>query len=512
MKNTKLYLLLLLPAGLILLAAGIRAVRLPQKLSEENSAETQEAGAIQDRPASQEAGAIRGRTASQEAGSLEIVKAPYGFQKKGGQYLLDCAEDIYQLAELVNSGQEVEEGIPAADASYRLLNDITLSHKLKTDFSGIGTEEHPFHGVIDGDGHTLAGNFFADCEEEYRYVMACGDGVAVNLRVDNLFKERCGWHKGREPENDYFPKLLEAPFTVDMSSGYGQLYAIISDQAECDGLVNFLKHEFQTGSLYLTVGGASIDTAELAQYIFGCQNYEIKVDWAADTQASAEGFLSHLYEFKTPAGILAVVEGEPLAGFHKQWVKGLACASFFFQGWDEFGIEAPPVLVAVWGEWAEGQKVCQLIPVSAPEYMMQERYHMEALDVNFDGWKDLMICMGTSGGSGGSWTNYRSAVWDPAKKEFAFFPSMPEQITFFDRAGKRIIHSSRCGAGDETVIAYEIIEGEYRETRRLELVSWEEPSILYYFENGELTEEIPVSGDEVTDLFPDMDYWYWPRG
>lgn len=446
---------------------------------------------------------------------MKIREGPYGLKKKGRQYLIDRAEDIYTLAELVNSGKEIEEGVLAAEASYRLLNDITLTHRLETDFTGIGTKEHPFNGVLDGDGHSLEGNFFADNKYEGDYIITYGDGVILNLTVNNLFKKHT-----KEPdentEDSLFYKLLHVSFTVDMISQTGELHVIISDQPGCDELLEFLKHEFQEGCLYLTIVEASLDTAELADYIFGSEQYEIQIDWGTDLDGkqidrpfSAEGFLSYLYKMRLPEDAGKAIGKETLLSFRRQRVNGLNCSTFLFEGWDEWGSTSPPVLILAEGNWEDKENMCQLITVSAPEYIMSEHYNIDAEDTNFDGFDDLMIRMGTSGGSGGNWTNYRSAIWNPDRKEFSFFSSMPEQITLFDPEEKRIIHEAMCGAGDETVIEYKVIEGEYIETRRLNWESWSyKPAVLYYYEYGSLVHEMSVNDfDDVIEQFPDMDFW-----
>lgn len=49
------------------------------------------------------------------------------FDKDGGVYLIQSAQDMRTLALLVNGNKEVEPGVPAHNASYRLTRDIDLS-------------------------------------------------------------------------------------------------------------------------------------------------------------------------------------------------------------------------------------------------------------------------------------------------------------------------------------------------------------------------------------------------
>ncbi len=49
------------------------------------------------------------------------------FEKDGKVYLIQSAEDMRTLALLVNNNKEVEPGVAAHNASYRLTRDIDLS-------------------------------------------------------------------------------------------------------------------------------------------------------------------------------------------------------------------------------------------------------------------------------------------------------------------------------------------------------------------------------------------------
>lgn len=100
------------------------------------------------------------------------------FEKDGGVYLIQSAQDMRTLALLVNNNKEVEPGVPANIASYRLTRDIDLSayctgdqgwepigyRKLydesfsKTDADGLyWTDAGYFNGTFDGDSHVVTG-------------------------------------------------------------------------------------------------------------------------------------------------------------------------------------------------------------------------------------------------------------------------------------------------------------------------------------------------------------------
>lgn len=90
------------------------------------------------------------------------------FEKDGGVYLIQSAEDMRTLALLVNEGKEVEPGVAAHNASYRLTRDIDLSPYCTGEEGwepigcGCGEEENEtcvreFNGTFDGGNHVVTG-------------------------------------------------------------------------------------------------------------------------------------------------------------------------------------------------------------------------------------------------------------------------------------------------------------------------------------------------------------------
>lgn len=77
-----------------------------------------------------------------------------------GYYKITNAGNLCWFASLVVGGAESGGGDPVPNAKAYLVNDIdmsTLADRLKRTWSGIGTKEIPFTGVLDGNGHTIAG-------------------------------------------------------------------------------------------------------------------------------------------------------------------------------------------------------------------------------------------------------------------------------------------------------------------------------------------------------------------
>lgn len=96
------------------------------------------------------------------------------FEKDGGVYLIQSAEDMRMLALLVNEGKEVEPGVAAHNASYRLTRDIDISAYC-TGYGwtpiGCGREEgeegtyvREFNGTFDGGNHVVTG-LYINCPD-----------------------------------------------------------------------------------------------------------------------------------------------------------------------------------------------------------------------------------------------------------------------------------------------------------------------------------------------------------
>ncbi|MDE7233235.1 MAG: hypothetical protein K2N37_09215, partial [Lachnospiraceae bacterium] len=78
------------------------------------------------------------------AASMEESKLESGFVKKGSIYLIDDYRQLWTLRQMIAEGTEIEPGVSAASASYRLRNDIDfLSRYDPVPVFSIGTEERP---------------------------------------------------------------------------------------------------------------------------------------------------------------------------------------------------------------------------------------------------------------------------------------------------------------------------------------------------------------------------------
>ncbi len=143
------------------------------------------------------------------------------FEKDGEIYLIQSAQDMRTLALLVNGNKEVEPGVPANIASYRLTRDIDLSAYCrkdqgwvpigyrdlfsesfsKSDADGLyWTEAGYFNGTFDGDNHVITGLYINRPGE-------IGQGL-FGLRADLMHEElEPGSEEYRRRENTVIRNL-----------------------------------------------------------------------------------------------------------------------------------------------------------------------------------------------------------------------------------------------------------------------------------------------------------------
>lgn len=440
---------------------------------------------------------------TEELQDVEWKETESGLYKKGGQYLIRHAGDLMLLAELVKEGREVEPGISAAKASYRLTADIELDiyYTQENEYAVVGSKERPFQGLVDGEGHYISGYFLDIQQEDWRYLFECREGSVVNLSVYNDLENHL--------DCDMIKALQKEPFTVDPASSSTILKLTVENQEQCDALVEFLTEYYPKGSLEVTLTGEDFDTTQLARLIYGREDSESTVDvkWDSDEMPysglpeSMKGFqvlLSERIIQETPAKMPAIeieIDNTPaFTCFRKENVENLTCYSYYNE---RLGYRSEPknFYVYVEGTWnaVTETRVRQFLILPASEFLSSTWHYIETEDLNFDGIGDLMIHMGTSYGSGGSWGNYRGAVWNVQKAEFEYMPSLPEQISFFDRENEQIILQSRCGAGDIFVESFQVVHNEYKEAGDLKK-----------------TERL-AEFEEVYELYPEFS-GYWPKG
>ncbi len=407
-----------------------------------------------------------------------------GFIKKGGVYLIEDEYQMGVLARVIAHGGEIETGVRAAEASYRLQNNIIL-----TDWFTLGTNEYAFNGRFDGDNHSVTGKF-ASKEKGPASFMILGEQAKVeNLQVQNNMnilsdvKIRCK----NSPELERlinnlveFPECRPKIYLQDYDLDTTKLAYILKrnwDNNESNGChleVKFLPEESRNNVKPKSMEPfIALPGNEMRRYI----------------QKELEDADSFLYFIRL------------------EEVEDLKCCTFVIkkQEWEQYH-------VLLEGSW-DGKEV-PLQHLVIPWYEMTSDsfgdYHIQKEDINFDGKNDLLIHAGSNWGSGGSWGNYRGIIWNGA--EFEYYPSFPPQLVYLEFHKRQMISCGQCGVFNQYVLVYEVVDGKYELTKKLEYqidANGDGKDLLYYYEMGSLVREHVIENgyDEVKELYPDLDYW-----
>ena len=106
--------------------------------------------------------------------------------KDGDAYLISSAEDLCNLAEYVNAGNDCDEKI------FKLANDIDLSSV--ENFTPIGNYDNPFVGTFDGDGKIISNLKIVG--ENYVGLFGCNAGKIKNLNLSKVEIKACNFIGG----------------------------------------------------------------------------------------------------------------------------------------------------------------------------------------------------------------------------------------------------------------------------------------------------------------------------
>lgn len=453
-----------------------------------------------------------------KATSMEEHETETGFFKKGGVYLIDTGEQLWTLRRMVAEDTEIEPGIPAASASYRLRNDLYLNTE---NWFCIGTQESPFCGSFDGDGHCITGNFpnyrrgnpYLLTEEE---IEQADQLTALFHNIDSAKAEN-----------------IEIVFDPAES-----MHIAISAPWECTELEAHLPNLFER-SIHLEIRTWNLDVRKAAEALRTywerneknagtCVSIVYTPDSLWDSPANLEQYIPNLHTALTTlagAEYTRIIEDAMAQENGYLWfvrlerIDGLTCCIFEIDEPDEYGyVVNDNYYIILEGSW-EGKKVarqCLSIPYTEGNWWSIGTcpyFQLESVDLNFDGKQDLLIHEGGSGGSGGSWKHYRAIVWEEDTTQFSFYPSFPASCVSLEFDRQRVVNHYRSGASYECVEVYGVVDGEYVCTRKLVLQSKlqgnEYVDELLYYEMDKLVETHMLSGDwcEKVNLYPDMDYW-----
>lgn len=431
--------------------------------------------------------------------SMEEYTTETGFAKKGGVYLIDNCSQLESMSQMIKEGAEIEPGVAAAEASYRLRNDLDVK-----DWFAVGTENMPFCGKFDGDGHSITGQLPGDDHAQSDLFRLGEYGQIENLEIHNF------------------------------KSVSGEVSVTVSDEEECLEMEKNLTI-FPDCKVRLSIKAWNLDTQKIAdelreRYVRNRkqENYFVSVFFdPGDGEGESEktsGTENAMAPFCMLAGedwgkIIeeAMEQEEGYLRFIKlERIGGLSCCTFEIgeleSGYRRIGEGYHMILE---GEWEERQIPMQhlFIPYTEMEmYALGSLFYIETVDINYDGKQDLLIHEGASGGSGGSWENYRAIVWKEETGQFEYYPSFPEQLFSLEFDRQRVVSRGRLGACLEYVIVYGVVNGEYVCTEELiwEHEYSEDKSTLSYYKMGKLVQTHIVTGmeqEEWWQIYPDLDYW-----
>ena len=429
------------------------------------------------------------------AESLDIKETETGFRKKAGVYLIESEAQIYKLEEMIENGKEIEEGVYAANASYRLTEDISI----REDWVRIGNSQRTFHGIFDGDGHGINGCFPGRSKvgAVQDFLVLGENAKVVNLSIRNTIGIR------------------------------ESLYLSVKSEEEAEYVKEKIK-DFEEYNLQITVEDMGVETESLIKgFKEFCESSKEHGKWCcirvSEWNQGSGTMPKSLKSLEGLAEKMDIGKEEYISFWYQKRLDDLTVQIVqCYDGENEDDYWEYDVFLE--GTW-EGKMVNQhlIIPITDMGSLLHEEFNgVSCEDINFDGKSDLLIEEGYSDGSGGSWKNIRGITWNSEREEFEFFISLPEQVTCLDFDSERLIVSVRCGWDYEQVTEYKVVNGEYVKARELTKESEmhtddegnsEVGTYLNYYVMGEkvqshlLPEDYRERQDMISELYPDLDYF-----
>lgn len=424
--------------------------------------------------------------------SLKIEETESGLRKKGNVYLISDQSDMSLISNLIKKNEKIEPGVLAAEASYRLCKSFELP-----DWFYFGTVDTPFKGTFDGDGHNLWGNFASEAgfgTECFMYL----DSSAV---VENLEVKNRTYNNLRISVSD-MEDVKPLINNLNAFPGYSITLKIETEYTDMSKLAACLKGYWEKGEK------RNGNYLEISFYPY--KQTPEKTDFLIDFESlfgeEAEQIIRKELEYDASSDDLdsRAQNSQMLSFLRAEQVEDLSILSFAIKGQEEK--EYHLILQGLW----EGKEInLQHLVIPSTQFCTSifGNYYIRSQDINYDGKEDLLIHEGGSGGSGGSWDNYRGVIW--VGEEFIWYPSFPEQLNFLEFYRKRLIASGQCGAPEQWINVYEVVDGEYVLSKELWFICVNGEETLYYYEMGKLVKEHDITGgyEEVKELYPDLYYW-----
>lgn len=120
----------------------------------------------------------------------------YNHPKSANEYVLSSVKDLREFANLVNgTASGVDEAVDFQDKTVKIATGVNTLDLNKGPWTPIGTKEHPFKGIFDGDGCHIA-NLNVEQDGDYAGLFGYVDGRIQNLRVSGTVKSDMGNNVG----------------------------------------------------------------------------------------------------------------------------------------------------------------------------------------------------------------------------------------------------------------------------------------------------------------------------
>lgn len=420
------------------------------------------------------------------------AKASSGLSKKGNSYLIQNGGDLLLAANLINNGKNIEEGMAAAEASFRLTKDIDITG---SEWNLIGSGGYSFQGSFDGDGHKVVGTFRRYLQEGqekgYLFGSVSKKAKIENLKVENLFIQE--------------PKLLQAVlaagFETDLSSRSRRLVITLTNQEQCDELAELLESEYRAGLLELIMQTTELDTSRLALLLAEPGN-QVKLTATCAIRPGRRSFQSIPNCMKGFMGQLTEEESlEPLElgqydylfRVRKELVDNLTCYIYEYTdgAYDQrIPVRATSAFILAQGGWEEDGEIRQTFVVPDMEDTGNAEIRIIKTDINFDTQSDLLFNLGSIYGEGRERRVCKGFLWNGEKNEFVYFPSMPRQYYTIDYEKRRVIDYELLGQGEELFSIYEIEKEELVKTGEVNVLkAGVDKYRIRYYRDGELVGE-----------------------
>lgn len=445
-----------------------------------------------------------------------------GFLKKNGVYLIDTKEQLFVLRRMLREGEEAEPGVPAAEASYRLRNDMELGND---SWFCLGTEENPFRGAFDGDGHSIRGRFslmdsvtpraMFHMEESavIENLELCNDLSPGEIRItveDGLDCQELGSHLPGLPDCSVHVEVEE--WGTDVEQAAKALRRHWEQGGGQDGYYVSMTFHPEMFEEDRKPAGAEQYMQEMQEALCSLagKEYEEAIREAMAREDGCLWFvrLERIGELSCCTFEISEPAYEPVTHYYEKDHP------------DDTVYTDAGYYIAVSGALEKEKLASQCLRIPYTKMAMRsvgirESYRVEGVDLNFDGKRDLLIHEGSSGGTGGNWGNYRAAVWKEDAGQFVYFPSLPEQITSLELDEERAVVQYQLGISYGVVEVYEVVKGAYVCTRKLVCEVAGDEITLSSYEMDELVETYSFSDwGEMEALrderYPDLNYW--PKG